>query len=201
MGPTAILLLLGLIALAVALMVYFWRIRPSACTCGCCPKCGCQCCPECGAVRCTEHVDNPATCDICHERRECVDRPHDHAKADLPPDVALAIDSGGSMSNDQTASLLVATGNEASAVEITGPRSHSDGESLTDYERGRVKAGRCPDCGHEGFLAGPRGGMAQNFACANDDCGSRFNDVGPFGIDRISEPSPSNPLGNSGVYR
>jgi len=73
-------------------------------------------------------------------------------------------------------------------------RSHKDGDSLTNYELETIReAQKCPDCGHDEFLAGPRGGMAQNFKCANPECGSRFNDMGPFGIDRISEPSPDKP--------
>lgn len=131
-----------------------------------------------------------------------VDAPRECHKADLPPDVSSAIDSGGSLSNDQMVTLLEATGNEATAAEITETHSHSDGESLTDYERGRVKADRCPDCGHEGFLGGPRGGMARNFKCANEACGSRFNDLGMFGIDRISDPSPDKPpRAGEGAYR
>ena len=44
------------------------------------------------------------------------------------------------------------------------------------------KKGICPDCKSKEFLAGPRGGMAQNIECKG--CGSRFN-VSPFGVDRI----------------
>ena len=34
---------------------------------------------------------------------------------------------------------------------------------------------RCPDCGGEKFLPGPRGGLAMNIKCANPACGSKFN--------------------------
>lgn len=87
--------------------------------------------------------------------------------------------------------------------EVEPLRSYADRESLTEWEIGQVGSGRCPDCEHEGLLAGPRGGMAQNFKCANSGCGSRFNDMGPFGIDRISDPSPDKPPGdgNGGAYR
>jgi len=44
----------------------------------------------------------------------------------------------------------------------------------------------CPFCGNKGFLAGPRGGRAQNFKCS--DCGAAFNNMGPFGVDLLSEP-------------
>jgi hypothetical protein len=47
--------------------------------------------------------------------------------------------------------------------------------------------GVCPDCGKkidDYMLAGPRGGIAQNIKCSF--CGSFFNDMGPFGVDRIS---------------
>jgi hypothetical protein len=65
-------------------------------------------------------------------------------------------------------------------------RTSEDGDRLTDYELEMVRKNVCPDCEHEGFLGGPCGGMAQNIKCANDECGSRFNDLGMFGVDRIS---------------
>jgi hypothetical protein len=40
--------------------------------------------------------------------------------------------------------------------------------------------GICPDCGHRGFLLGPRGGLAINIECGNGDCAARFN-VTPMG--------------------
>lgn len=43
--------------------------------------------------------------------------------------------------------------------------------------------GKCPDCGVWEFLEGPSGGMSTNIKCEN--CGSFFNDSGPFGLDRI----------------
>ncbi len=42
----------------------------------------------------------------------------------------------------------------------------------------------CPDCGGCLFLEGPHGGLSVNFKCKN--CGSEFNDMGPFGVERIS---------------
>ena len=43
----------------------------------------------------------------------------------------------------------------------------------------------CPVCrAHGKFMAGPRGGMAQNFRCSG--CGSTFNNIGPFGVDVLS---------------
>ena len=43
----------------------------------------------------------------------------------------------------------------------------------------------CPDCGGSKFLEGPHGGLSVNFKCAG--CGSEFNNMGPFGIERIGE--------------
>jgi len=43
--------------------------------------------------------------------------------------------------------------------------------------------GKCPDCGVWEFLEGPQGGGSINIKCEN--CGSFFNEMGPFGIDRI----------------
>lgn len=36
-----------------------------------------------------------------------------------------------------------------------------------------ISTNLCPDCGGEGFLEGPSGGMSTNIACAT--CGHRFN--------------------------
>lgn len=41
----------------------------------------------------------------------------------------------------------------------------------------------CPDCGGKEYLEGPHGGLSINFKCAQ--CGSCFNDMGSFGVDRI----------------
>ncbi len=46
-------------------------------------------------------------------------------------------------------------------------RSYADRERLTEYELELVGSGLCPDCEHKGFLAGPRGGMSQNFKCSD----------------------------------
>ena len=66
----------------------------------------------------------------------------------------------------------------------------ADYGELNEKELATVRQGRCPDCSGIGFLGGPSGGLCQNFKCANPQCGSRFNDMGPFGIERISRPSP-----------
>jgi ribosomal protein S27E len=55
----------------------------------------------------------------------------------------------------------------------------------------QLSTGHCPDCGHRGFVLGPRGGMSRNIECGG--CGHRFNVVeapGGGGIifaERISE--------------
>src|SRR5215831_2334789 len=36
---------------------------------------------------------------------------------------------------------------------------------------------QCPDCKNFGFLAGPRGGSAQNMFCCNPNCRAGFNVV------------------------
>jgi predicted RNA-binding Zn-ribbon protein involved in translation (DUF1610 family) len=41
----------------------------------------------------------------------------------------------------------------------------------------------CPDCGNAIFLRGPRGAESINFKCRG--CGSAFNHMGPFGVERI----------------
>jgi hypothetical protein len=118
-------------------------------------------------------------------------------KVDLPIEVRAGL-AVGVLTNDQMATLLRATGNPDDAEAILAEakqRTYKEGERLTDFELGFIRpeekgCGSCPDCGSAGFLAGPRGGMAQNFKCGNEECGSRFNDMGPFGIDRISDAQP-----------
>lgn len=65
-----------------------------------------------------------------------------------------------------------------------------DREKCSDEERKAVQDDReCPDCGlnvHEG----PHGGLSVNWICVNSECGSQFNDMGPFGVERISDASP-----------
>jgi len=62
---------------------------------------------------------------------------------------------------------------------------------ITTKEEKLIRKGICPDCKKKGFLAGPEGGGSQNFRCANPECGSKFNDMDLFGIERINSPSPS----------
>ncbi|MDR3457996.1 MAG: hypothetical protein P4N60_11160 [Verrucomicrobiae bacterium] len=61
---------------------------------------------------------------------------------------------------------------------------------LTAIEVAALDAGKCPDCGSEHFLEGPRGGMNVNIQCAR--CKAEFNIVpglpGSFGKERISLP-------------
>lgn len=45
---------------------------------------------------------------------------------------------------------------------------------------------KCPFCKGEKFVAGPRGGLSQNFKC--DNCGACFNNMGPFGVELLSKP-------------
>jgi hypothetical protein len=46
---------------------------------------------------------------------------------------------------------------------------------------------RCCDCSSP-LVEGPHGGLSVNWYCIA--CGSRFNDIGPFGVCRISGQSP-----------
>jgi hypothetical protein len=73
-------------------------------------------------------------------------------------------------------------------------RTNKDGEHLTQDEHDFVeKNRRCPDCETGQFLLGPEGGNSQNVRCDNPECGSEFNFMGVFGIDRISDASPDKP--------
>jgi hypothetical protein len=82
-----------------------------------------------------------------------------------------------------------------------------DGQPLTDWEMVRFGATggihQCPDCGAD-LKIGPTGGMSVNFRCDSSECGSRFNYVGPFGVERISNAAPNKkPVGQPllGPYR
>jgi hypothetical protein len=55
----------------------------------------------------------------------------------------------------------------------THPIDRFDMLSLEQCET--ITNGHCPDCGHRGFVLGPRGGAAMNIECGNLDCRSRFN--------------------------
>ncbi len=52
----------------------------------------------------------------------------------------------------------------------------------TAEEVGRLD-GCCPDCGHDKWYRGPEAGLCVNLKCAG--CGSTFNFMGPFGLERI----------------
>jgi hypothetical protein len=65
-------------------------------------------------------------------------------------------------------------------------------EALDDAEIAFFQSGKCPDCG-SALLEGPSGGGSQNYSCSNATavpCGSRFNHMGPFGVERISDARP-----------
>lgn len=71
-------------------------------------------------------------------------------------------------------------------------RTTKDGEKLTDDEVARLIAGHCPDCEGDKLIEGPHGGLSINVYCGNDvSCGSKFNFMGPFGVERISAAKPN----------
>lgn len=86
---------------------------------------------------------------------------------------------------------LYRTAPEVPPAELKSYTLH-DGDKLTSEETTKMLGGptpQCPDCGST-FLAGPSGGLSVNVACSNKICSSRFNVMGPFGINRISEARP-----------
>lgn len=67
-----------------------------------------------------------------------------------------------------------------------------DEAELTIFKGDEQKGGvpTCPDCG-SGLLKGPEGGLSLNVYCENDEtCGSKFNYIGPIGVERITDRSP-----------
>lgn len=67
--------------------------------------------------------------------------------------------------------------------------TNQEGEMLTKHEMELFRYWHCPDCGAD-LLQGPRGGMSVNYECARSRCGSRFNVIGPFGVERTTNASP-----------
>lgn len=72
-------------------------------------------------------------------------------------------------------------------------RTFKEREKLTPFELGFIEKSSCPDCAGDKLLAGPTAGLAQNVMCANPACGSRFNILGFFGVERISDAKPHAP--------
>lgn len=78
---------------------------------------------------------------------------------------------------------------------LTKHRTFWEGQKLSDGEIKFLEGGTCPDCGHKGLLEGPHGGLSVNYYCGDQEkCGSRFNVMGPFGIERITDASPKKPI-------
>ncbi len=63
-------------------------------------------------------------------------------------------------------------------------------ERLSPEEASVFRNIRCPDCEEQKLVEGPCGGLSINIYCTNPKCGSKFNDMGPFGIERISDAQP-----------
>lgn len=74
-------------------------------------------------------------------------------------------------------------------------------ERLAERELEKFRLGVCPDCDTAPLLEGPHGGLSVNYGCGNPECGSRFNDMGPFGVERISEASPDRVRTGQSPYR
>lgn len=74
--------------------------------------------------------------------------------------------------------------------EEEADRTFKDGNELTKGEIKTLYGGHCPDCDAEGLLEGPSAGLSVNIYCGNEKCGSRFNVMGPFGAQRITDASP-----------
>jgi hypothetical protein len=70
---------------------------------------------------------------------------------------------------------------------------------MSDEERelaAKLSTGHCPDCGHRGFVLGPRGGMSRNIECGG--CGHRFNIVEVPGGGRIAFAERIQPIEEGG---
>lgn len=78
------------------------------------------------------------------------------------------------------------------ALFTTKPESRTTqyNEWLTEFELGIISKNKCPDCECSSLLPGPEGGGSKNYYCLRKTCGSGFNLVGPFGVQRITNKSP-----------
>jgi len=70
-----------------------------------------------------------------------------------------------------------------------------NGETLDPAEKDKFFEAICPDCGEQKLMEGPHGGLSVNYMC--DGCGSKFNHMGVFGVQRISDKGTP----KSGPYR
>lgn len=78
-------------------------------------------------------------------------------------------------------------------------RSSREGDRLSPEEEIEFMRGvpgspysfvaHCPDCGSR-LEPGPTAGTFVNFSCLTIDCGSCFNYMGPFGIERLTDAQP-----------
>jgi len=69
-------------------------------------------------------------------------------------------------------------------------QTFKENENLSKREAKILYGGKCPDCSATRLLEGPSAGLSMNVYCGNDACGSRFNVMGPFGTQRITDASP-----------
>lgn len=60
-----------------------------------------------------------------------------------------------------------------------------DTANLPQRDLQRMSHGYCPDCGHRGFVLGPRALPSINVECGNLNCRSRFNVASGFGSHRL----------------
>jgi hypothetical protein len=87
-----------------------------------------------------------------------------------------------------TLAAFVRLGFRHVAKKLEPDRSFNDGDKLTDREEAIFKKMSCPDCGAV-LWQGPMGGMSVNYKCSRERCGSRFNYMGPFGVEDLARVS------------
>lgn len=69
-------------------------------------------------------------------------------------------------------------------------RTYNNYERCSEAEAGMVALQKCPDC-YGPLAQGPSGGLSINFWCLTPMCGSGFNDMFVFGVQRISDARPN----------
>lgn len=63
-------------------------------------------------------------------------------------------------------------------------------KKMEHWKVGKFDFKKCPDCGHDKFLIEFFPGNSVNFKCEN--CEAKFNDMGPFGVDRLDRIKKKN---------
>lgn len=69
--------------------------------------------------------------------------------------------------------------------------SSKSNERLDRTEEKMFRDGICPDCRERRLVMGQPEARCIKYTCMNEKCGTRFSDLGLFGVERISDAFPN----------